>query len=321
MKIVSYARRATLICVAFAFAGPAFGAPTLSVSSEAFVNNSVSYWSGFNASTASSNYTPGDVVALRLDSCCVGPGGAGRVSYGAAMAARADYGTLGVAYGIGMEHPFDNYGWFLSSLVTAESRDVVTVTSNTLAVGTPVSVTLTANVHVAPEISLPYSPTVTPPIMQTGTYIDNTFPDTFVGELTLSAGLSVPGFGSVCWSASDPTCQGGTSVADQIFRWTKLVRVGDTIEINPIFQAYGSILSGKGRAFVGFQALGTAKTYLSFDADGVAAVAQSGYDYTAPAVASSVPEPATWALMLVGFGMAGFAMRQRPKVNTNVSFA
>ena len=129
MKMTKLMKSAAIL----AFAGPAFGAPTLSVYSEAFANHSVDYWSGFSASTASNNYTPGDVLALRLDSCCVGPGGAGHVSYGAAMAARADYGTLGVAYGIGMEHPFDYYGWFMSSLVTAESRDVVTVTSNTLA--------------------------------------------------------------------------------------------------------------------------------------------------------------------------------------------
>jgi hypothetical protein len=321
MKIISYARSAALICATFAFGGPAFGAAILSVSSEAYANNSVSYWSGFSASTASNNYTPGDVVALRLDSCCVGPGGAGIVSYGAAMAARADYGTLGVAYGIGMEHPFDNYSWFMSSLVKAESRDVVTITSNTLAAGTPVSVTLTARVHVPAEISQPYTPTVTPPIMQTETFIDNTFSDTFVGELRLSANLSVPGFGSVCWSASDPTCQAGTSDADQIFRWTRIVRVGDTIELNPTFEAYGSILSGKGRAFVGFQGLGTANTYLSFDDVGVTAVAESGYDYTAPAGTLSVPEPATWAMMLFGFGLVGFAMRQRPKIHKNVSFA
>lgn len=34
-----------------------------------------------------------------------------------------------------------------------------------------------------------------------------------------------------------------------------------------------------------------------------------------------VPEPATWALMLAGFGATGFAMRRRAKVRTAVSFA
>jgi len=38
-------------------------------------------------------------------------------------------------------------------------------------------------------------------------------------------------------------------------------------------------------------------------------------------VSSAVPEPATWALMLLGFGMAGYAMRKRPNVRTRVSFS
>ena len=36
---------------------------------------------------------------------------------------------------------------------------------------------------------------------------------------------------------------------------------------------------------------------------------------------SAVPEPATWAMMLVGFGMVGFAMRKRSNVRTTVSYA
>ncbi len=36
---------------------------------------------------------------------------------------------------------------------------------------------------------------------------------------------------------------------------------------------------------------------------------------------ASVPEPATWALMLLGFGLIGFAMRKRSNVRTTVSNA
>jgi hypothetical protein len=35
----------------------------------------------------------------------------------------------------------------------------------------------------------------------------------------------------------------------------------------------------------------------------------------------AVPEPATWAMMLLGFGMVGFAMRKRSNVRTTVKFA
>ena len=36
---------------------------------------------------------------------------------------------------------------------------------------------------------------------------------------------------------------------------------------------------------------------------------------------AAVPEPASWALMLVGFGSVGFAIRRRQKVAANVSYA
>jgi len=35
----------------------------------------------------------------------------------------------------------------------------------------------------------------------------------------------------------------------------------------------------------------------------------------------AVPEPATWALLLLGFGTVGFAMRRRNKQNARVQFA
>ncbi len=42
---------------------------------------------------------------------------------------------------------------------------------------------------------------------------------------------------------------------------------------------------------------------------------------TGSVVAAAVPEPATWALMILGMGAVGFAMRRRSKVNTTVRFA
>lgn len=36
---------------------------------------------------------------------------------------------------------------------------------------------------------------------------------------------------------------------------------------------------------------------------------------------AAVPEPATWAMMLLGFGMVGFALRRRSTVRTTVSYA
>ncbi len=39
------------------------------------------------------------------------------------------------------------------------------------------------------------------------------------------------------------------------------------------------------------------------------------------AATGAVPEPATWAMMLAGFGMIGFAARKRSSVKTAVSYA
>ena len=37
--------------------------------------------------------------------------------------------------------------------------------------------------------------------------------------------------------------------------------------------------------------------------------------------AGAVPEPATWAMMIIGFGGVGGAMRRRSKVRAKISFA
>lgn len=47
----------------------------------------------------------------------------------------------------------------------------------------------------------------------------------------------------------------------------------------------------------------------------------SGAALTVAAVGGAVPEPATWAMMLMGFGAVGFAMRRRANVKTAVRFA
>jgi hypothetical protein len=44
-------------------------------------------------------------------------------------------------------------------------------------------------------------------------------------------------------------------------------------------------------------------------------------NFTVSAATAAVPEPATWAMMIAGFGLMGFAMRRRSKVATTVSFA
>ncbi|MEP3225203.1 MAG: PEPxxWA-CTERM sorting domain-containing protein [Parasphingorhabdus sp.] len=55
-------------------------------------------------------------------------------------------------------------------------------------------------------------------------------------------------------------------------------------------------------------------TEFGFNFDG-----SDGISFTA--IAPSVPEPATWAFMIFGFGTIGGAMRRQRKVNVKVSYA
>lgn len=45
------------------------------------------------------------------------------------------------------------------------------------------------------------------------------------------------------------------------------------------------------------------------------------FDNLASIAATAVPESATWAMMLTGFGALGFAMRRRPAANVRIRFA
>lgn len=45
------------------------------------------------------------------------------------------------------------------------------------------------------------------------------------------------------------------------------------------------------------------------------------YDFSIDAATPAVPEPATWVMMLAGFGVAGRAMRRRPKARAKVGVA
>ena len=56
---------------------------------------------------------------------------------------------------------------------------------------------------------------------------------------------------------------------------------------------------------------------LVFTGTTTAGDANVGFD----SIAVSVPEPATWAMMLMGFGMIGFAARRRQSVKTTVTYA
>ena len=70
--------------------------------------------------------------------------------------------------------------------------------------------------------------------------------------------------------------------------------------------------------FLGYDATPTSLT-LSFNSTGGSAYSAAATLAVPPAPIGTVPEPATWALTLMGFGAMGAAMRRRTR--TSVSFA
>lgn len=55
----------------------------------------------------------------------------------------------------------------------------------------------------------------------------------------------------------------------------------------------------------------TEPTLLAFDAASFADYYDPSITYTVSAIASAAPEPATWGMLLLGFGIAGGAIRRR----------
>ncbi|WP_332790050.1 PEPxxWA-CTERM sorting domain-containing protein [Sphingomonas sp. GB1N7] len=133
--------------------------------------------------------------------------------------------------------------------------------------------------------------------------------------------------GSNNYSIAGDGFPGGTSTnSDPFYTLTLIFADGATIS----GQYVGSTFTGGTSATAG----GVTYTLTGFGwdrspADNVSAFrAVSGgdpSDYTGQfsfsQVAAAVPEPATWGLMLTGFGMVGFGMRRRAKVSTTVTYA
>jgi hypothetical protein len=66
---------------------------------------------------------------------------------------------------------------------------------------------------------------------------------------------------------------------------------------------------------------GSTQSVLGLDADDFSTVPTRGFAKFEPAAAvSAVPEPATWAMMIGGFGMVGGSLRSRRR-QTKVAFA
>lgn len=90
--------------------------------------------------------------------------------------------------------------------------------------------------------------------------------------------------------------------------FTVMVPVGQRIRLEGSLFAFGTAASGSGFAPTSFSVIDP--TTINFEAitPGLDLVTASGHDYSQ---AGGAPEPAAWALMLLGFGAAGAALRSR----------
>lgn len=96
----------------------------------------------------------------------------------------------------------------------------------------------------------------------------------------------------------------------------KTISYSNTPGVSSSFSLY--LLGSTIDSFLGYSATPTSLT-LSFNSTGGSSYAASATLAVPPAPIPSVPEAATWAMMLVGFGAMGTALRRRPR--TSISFA
>ena len=176
-----------------------------------------------------------------------------------------------------------------------------------------------------------YNPTVTLGAA-TGTYTANsgaTFEVLGTGGFTSVTGLNGTMNGTLSFSTAE-----GTTIAQSLANFFVFNDGrGGTYNFSPtsvlttsfsnvpnVSSSIGLyILGNVADAFQGFTPTPGSLT-LSFNSTGGSPYSASATLSVPPAGAGAVPEPASWALMIGGFGMVGGAMRRR-KVNTRVSFA
>ena len=90
-----------------------------------------------------------------------------------------------------------------------------------------------------------------------------------------------------------------------------------------------SYFSGQNDALLGYQATTSFATVpiayfdginATFNTDRGSVTITSATDGTFGAALGAVPEPATWSLMIAGFGLVGFAMRKRTPAKMTVTY-
>ncbi len=252
---------------------------------------------GFNSDYG--NYQPGTTKTAS--------GSDALEQYDAIASARANYGALGVAGSAagGGGQPRVN------SLADAIWLDSFTILSSTLSAGSNVTVRVTQiiDIHSLFAVSAGRYP-ITGSQILFSSHIFN-FGD--LGNACTS--ISVDGFGN--YDANGQCHQPGTTllhIGKNIITKDIIVPVGETRPLTARLSGtslyYNAFSSPSGAGSSGFDVFNTAHSYLTVLTPGASVNAFSGHNYALPAV----PEPASWALMIIGFGSIGGRLRRQRRL-------
>lgn len=166
------------------------------------------------------------------------------------------------------------------------------------------------------------------------TYID--FVNGAAGTASPGTAGTIAAYGSGTGTFAGFSCMGGscgtisdianlTLGAQSIANFFTLTGGNNTSPITFDLSSISSINRADSQ-FLTFRALGNIR-YDGFDATPASflfsAQGNTATSFSATALTAAVPEPATWALMILGMGAVGFAMRRsrKSKVSTTVRFA
>ena len=153
-----------------------------------------------------------------------------------------------------------------------------------------------------------------------------------LGVLVNGTDRQIYGLDSLSSAAGD-SLSFGDVVAGDLLTFFILVNVSDDDEGNPVtdlsyYSDKSLNLDGMNHVYSNAYEGGDfgipAGTYVAFEdlsRDGDFNYADLDFVFTNVAVSSGVPEPATWALMLLGFGLVGGTMRRRPQPSGEPTFA
>lgn len=131
-------------------------------------------------------------------------------------------------------------------------------------------------------------------------------PGGFLGNYTYATTFDLTGFDPLTAVLS-----GNAAADDSANIYLNGLRIGDITNFTSLqsFSASSGFVSGVNT--LEFQV---------FNNNGPTGINVSSLRVTARSVSSAVPEPATWALMLFGFGAVGTSMRRRRSVTTTPQF-